>query len=52
MRRDRPWHYDAKRIFVTPSLVVHYDRGPETLIVGDLNDREKIATALRGTLER
>ena len=38
----------AKRIFVTPALVIHYDGCPETLIIGDLTDRQKIAATLRG----
>ena len=41
----------TKRIFVTPSLVIRYVSGPETLIVGDLTDRQKIETALCRTLE-
>ena len=37
----------AKRIFVTPSLVIQYNGGAEILIVGDLTDRQKIATSIR-----
>ena len=36
----------TKRIFVTPSLIIRYDIGPEMLIVGDLTDRRKVTTTL------
>ncbi|MEO8752885.1 MAG: circadian clock KaiB family protein [Casimicrobiaceae bacterium] len=35
-----------KRIFTTPALIVTNDGGAESLIIGDLSEREKVARML------
>ena len=36
-----------KRIFVTPALVISNGKGPESLVIGDLVEREKVSRLLR-----
>ena len=36
-----------KRIFVTPALVISKGTGPESLVIGDLAERDKVERLLR-----
>lgn len=46
---EHPEEAMARRIFATPALVVASGSKPASLIVGDLSDRERVISILRGT---
>jgi len=46
---EHPEEAMEQRIFATPALVVASGSKPASLIVGDLSDRDRVASILRGT---